>query len=53
MKNGNWEKQQSHLLSFENPCITDSEFQSANLSSTKKDFGKNPVIGKDLLMIKV
>ena len=38
--NGNWKKQQSHLLSFENPCITDSEFQSANLSSTKKDFSK-------------
>ena len=36
--NGNWKKQQSHLLSFENPCLTEAELESAKIIAEQKDY---------------
>ena len=36
--NGNWEKQNNHLLSFYNPCLTENELIDANRIGTQKDF---------------
>ncbi len=36
--NGHWQGQQSHLLTFENPCFTKSELEIAKTVARKKDF---------------
>ena len=36
--NGKWNDQGQHLLSFENPCITDDELKSAQLIAQQKDY---------------
>ncbi len=36
--NGNWKKQQSHLLSFENPCLTELELENSILIAKQKDY---------------
>ena len=36
--NGNWKKQQSHLLSFENPCLTEVELENSKISAKQKDY---------------
>ena len=36
--NGKWVNQKSHLLSFENPCITDDELKHAGLIAKNKNY---------------
>jgi len=36
--NGKWEGQKNHILSFENPCLTDNETLRARLITKKKDY---------------
>lgn len=38
--NGKWPDQEAHVLSFENPCITDEEFDVAKVVANKKDFSE-------------
>lgn len=38
--NGKWKNQSSHLLSFENPCISEEELYDANQEYNKKNYTK-------------
>ncbi len=42
--NGKWPAQEAHVLSFENPCITDQELQQAKSIAAKKSFKSGLVI---------
>ena len=36
--NGSWPNQKQHLLSFENPCLTETELESAKIIAEQKDY---------------
>jgi len=36
--NGSWPNQKYHLLSFENPCLTEAELESAKIIAEQKDY---------------
>ncbi len=38
--NGSWPNQRSHLLSFENPCINEDEYEKAKFYRSKKKYNK-------------
>ncbi len=38
--NGHWVGQQSHLMTFENPCFTNDELESAKKVAREKNFGE-------------
>lgn len=42
--NGKWPNQEPHVLSFENPCITEEEYREAKVCASNKDFTQKLII---------